>query len=262
MRILACFATMLLVVLAAPHPAAAWGWDGHRIICAIAWDLVSPATQDKIGNVMEAQGKEAFVEGCLWPDDVRPWRPETGPHHFINLPRGAAAIDLARDCALPKSCVVAEIGAQGMTMRRYHARDALRYLAHFVGDLHQPLHVSYADDAGGTLIKGKFMGQDTNLHLVWDFGMLDAAGRSWQETAADLERRITPAERYAWQAGTPLDWATETYAITTSPAVGYHAYDPAFDLGRIYLDANLPTVYRQLERAAVRLAELLENYLQ
>src|ERR1700753_3431412 len=72
-----------------PTPARAWGWDGHRIVCALAWDELTPPIRAKIEPILGAKGRDAFAESCLWADDVRPWRKDTGPWHYVNVPQGA-----------------------------------------------------------------------------------------------------------------------------------------------------------------------------
>lgn len=225
-----------------PTGAGAWGWDGHRIVCAIAWEQLSPDIRARLARVLEADGKEAFVESCLWPDDVRPWRPETGPHPYVNLPRGASAIVLERDCPPDKGCVAKEVLNQAGEMRRSYSRDALRFVGHFVGDLHQPLHAGYGDDAGGNAIRGKFMANDVNMHGLWDYGLLEATGRAWREVAADLNGRITQGDRWTWTAGTVLDRTNATLGLALSSAVACAGAAQPFDLGRDYLGTNLPTV--------------------
>ena len=243
-------------------PARAWGWDGHRIVCAMAWDELTPPIRAKISDILEGGGRDAFAESCLWADDVIRWRAETAPWHYLNVPPGATKVDVARDCAQPNSCAVEQITLHAARLRSPSALDDLRFTAHFVGDIHQPLHVSYAADRGGNQIKGTFNGLDSNMHAVWDYNMLDSTHRTWPEIAADLHGRITDAQRGAWAGGTPLDWANESLAITLSAPVGYHAYDPPFVLGDDYAKTHLPSVYQQMEKAAVRLARVLTDALK
>ncbi len=262
MRFAAVLALTVAFVLHHAAPARAWGWDGHRIVCALAWDELTPPLRTKIENILEARGRDAFAESCLWADDVIRWRKETAPWHYLNVPKGATRIDMARDCGQPNSCAVEQISLHAQRLARPWAMDDLRYTAHFIGDIHQPLHISYADDRGGNEIKGTFNGLDANMHGVWDYNMLDSTHRTWPEIAADLHGRITAADRQAWQSGTPLDWANESLAITLSAPVGYHPYDPPFALGDDYAKTNLPTVYRQIEKAGVRLAWVLTRALK
>ena len=215
----------------------------------------------RVSDILKAAGKPAFVESCLWADQIRNKQPETNAYHFINLPRDADGVVIDRDCPLPASCVVREVEFRAERLKHRPSRDDLRFLVHFVGDLHQPLHVSYGDDAGGTLIKGKFLGADTTLHGLWDFGLLEAAGRPWQDIAATLEAEITPEERRRWDSGDALTWANETFALARAPVVAYYPAAAPFNFGKAYFTANLPTVYGQLQKAGVRLAYELEKNL-
>ena len=268
MRVSGLLSFAVLIAFAfAPASARAWGWDGHRIVCALAWDELSPPVRTKIANILEvsaarSDAREAFAESCLWADDVIPWRKETAPWHYINIPKGATEVVLARDCAAPNSCAAEQISLHAVRLHHPSAADDLRFTAHFVGDINQPMHVTYAEDRGGNQIKGTFNGLDTNLHAVWDYNMLDSTHRTWPEIATDLHSRITDAQRRAWAGGTPLDWANESLAITLSVPVGYHVYNPPFALGDDYAKTNLPTVYQQLEKAGVRLARVLTDALK
>ncbi len=265
MRVFASAVFSLLTICAVAWdatPARAWGWDGHRIVCALAWDELTPPLRAKISNILDGGGRDVFAESCLWADDVIRWRKETATWHYLNVPEGTTKVDLARDCAAPNSCAVEQIGLHAAGLRSPHALDELRFAAHFVGDIHQPLHVSYAADRGGNQIKGTFDGLDSNMHAVWDYNMLDSTHRTWPEIATDLHGRITDAQRAAWAAGTPIDWANESLAITLSAPVGYHAYEPPFVFGADYAKTNLPTVYQQIEKAGVRLAKVLTDALK
>lgn len=262
------FLFVLLAVLSVsgrPQSAAAWGYDGHRIVCAMAWDLLKPTERAWVEWILDAKGRDAFAESCLWADEFRRWSPETGPLHYVNVPRGTSRLEPPRDCAA-MGCVAMEVLNQAPRIRSTYSRDALRFTAHFVGDMHQPLHMGYADDLGGNLVKGKFMGLDTNLHGLWDYGMLDATRRPWREIADDLGKRITQGDRWAWGGGTPVEWAQATLDIAQSATVGYGSTytltTPPFELGQPYLDANLATAYTQMQKAASRLADILANFLQ
>ncbi len=254
---------LLALLIFAPAHARAWGDDGHRIVCAIAWDELSPSIQARVASILDIPGKAAFAESCYWADDVRMWRAETAPHHFINLPRGGdEIIDLARDCPQPRSCDVVAVDEHARTLRQYYSADALRFLGHYVGDLHQLLHTGYADDRGGNLIGGTFLGEGMTMRDLWDTYLLAATRKPWPILADDLHARITQAQRWVWLGGTPSDWANETHTLVRTSVVGYHAYDPGFVFGQDYFDANIETIYVQLQRAGVRLAELITNALQ
>jgi hypothetical protein len=145
---------------------------------------------------------------------------------------------------------------------------ALKFLIHFVGDLHQPLHAADHDDKGGNCIglSPSPDGRDTNLHAYWDTGVVQALGGSAEAIAAELERRITPADISAWSRGDAKTWAMEsfalarkdTYALPSRPTCAEHgavALSPAYQ-AEARKDAAL-----QLEKAGVRMAVLLNRAL-
>ena len=135
-------------------PAYGWGDNGHEIVCSIAMKEVSDATRARVEQLMQQIGPNAdFAAGCNFPDDPRQ-RPE---EHFVNLPRNAAGVtnDLCPEFDI---CVLSAIPADFAILRRTDADDAakvdaIRFLGHWVGDLHQPLHVSFGDNRGGNSVK-------------------------------------------------------------------------------------------------------------
>lgn len=262
MRLAAVLVLAAAFVLHHAVPARALGWDEHHIVCALAWDELMPPVREKVEDILGAKGREAFALSCRWADDVKPWRKETPPWHYLNIPKGATTVDMERDCPKANSCVVEQI-FRHMQLKGPAAKDNLRYLAHFIGDVHTPLHIGYAEDRGGDAIKGKFEGLDRSLHALWDYEMLYTVHETWQETARRLHGQLTESERKEWAAGTPVDWANESLAIILTPAVGYHSYGPqGFVLGEEYARANLPTLYMQMKKAGIRLAWVLTRQLQ
>ena len=139
---LACFAR-------APD-ALAWGDEGHRIICEIALREVGETTRARIKQLLKGDAEfTSFADACTWPDHPR----KRAAEHFVNLRRDAPG--LAGDpCPTADRCVVSAISHDLAVLGRSDANaaqklDALKYLSHWVGDVHQPLHVSFEDDRGG-----------------------------------------------------------------------------------------------------------------
>ncbi len=131
------------------------------------------------------------------------------PLHYINVPRGADHVDLARDCP-GGQCVAGAIIKYRDMLKDPQATPedkllALRLLVHFVEDLHQPMHVGYADDKGGNMITLTLLGKPTNLHAVWDSGIIEdrLAGKGWKPWAESLTKRITPEQQAAWSKDRP-----------------------------------------------------------
>lgn len=276
----AVLACLLVAALADPDPVSAWGKEAHDVACRIAWHEMSPAGRRFAGQTLSLDSAAAFAAACSWADSVR-GRAGYGwlePQHYINVPRGGR-LTPERDC-LGDGCLLRAIGQQARfavdpqvtTARR---AEALKLLAHFVGDLHQPLHVSYGDDAGGNRIDVRFCPRSCwkstdNLHQVWDRGLLDAAtSLSAKDVAEDLGDAITPAQRKAWRKGDLTAWAHESFALATDVAyrpvksgelsVGYigDLTEPV-RLDAAYVAVMRPTVMRQLQKAGVRLALALD----
>jgi len=172
--------------------------------------------------------------------------------------------------------VVTAIAVDFAALSRAGATDAeqltaLKFLGHWVGDVHQPLHVSFKDDKGGNEIDEE--GPCTqNLHAVWDTCIIKRKlGTNLQRIAADLRRPVTEAERTQWTSTSATDWANESFAITTSDEVEYcvktetgcryeeenETLDPDEDhkvvaVDEAYLTKHLPTVRQRLTQAGIR----------
>ncbi len=145
---------------------------------------------------------------------------------------------------------------------------ALKSLGHWVGDIHQPLHVSFEDDKGGNTIS--VSGCARNLHAVWDNCLVDyAIGKDVIKAATSMMAAINPDMQARWTSSTPRDWANETFAIAKASSTGYcvvrgQSCDPTNESMTItteYLESNKPVVREQLQKAAVRLAHLLDTAL-
>jgi len=132
-----------------------WGWDAHKMVCAIAWWDMEDATRQEISELLAVDGRyDRFLESCLWADDVRGrdaaydrWTTA----HYVNLPRGATEFDIERDCANTFCVVEGIIEARNVLAASKDINrerlDALRFLSHMIGDIHQPMHAGY--DGGG-----------------------------------------------------------------------------------------------------------------
>jgi len=251
---------VLTILLTTGQNAQAWGDLGHRVICKIAFRLVLPSTS----AVIQALSDD-FPNSCGYPDHPR-IRPE---EHFINLPRDSSGLtDDA--CPLAAKCVLSAIRddtklLSSKTSSTAERSIALKSLAHWVGDVHQPLHVSFLDDRGGNQILAN--GGCRNLHAVWDTCLVEeAVGDNIQKTVQDLVDEVTPQIAADWNATTPRDWVNESFAITRSPYTHYCIQtgtvcmqEARFQFTQEYLDINRPVVLEQLQKAGVRLARILDS---
>jgi hypothetical protein len=257
-----CAAFALAMCAMAP-PSVAWGPDGHRVVCAVAWDDLKPETRAKVQELLDIKSRDEFAELCNWADEYRNTHPETGAWHVIHVPKDALAIDMARDCPAPKSCIVDQLNRNIETLRGSAAKadkaTALKFVMHFVGDLHQPLHIGLAADRGGADIKGMLLGKPISLHDVWDTGLLESRGVPWQQTVTDIQRGTSGLDRQLRAKGTPLEWANEVRDYTRMPQTDYYENAGNFEYGEVYVAQNLFAVMDLMTRAAIRLAYVLNT---
>jgi hypothetical protein len=269
-------------LIAAPcAQALAWGDDGHRIVCEIAMLEMAPTTRAEVEALIATdQQFTAYPGACTWADHPR----KRDDEHYVNLPRGAADLG-AEPCPLADRCVVSSIDRDRAVLSSPTAGEvprlmALKYLGHFVGDLHQPLHVSFQDDLGGNRVDTSGL-CGSNLHSAWDTCLLKkAVGSDLLAAAFALEAEITDADRTVWVATAPQDWANESFAIATAPATaycvavdggcGYAPDNVEWDQGEpertvvidaAYVAAATPIIRDRVKRAGVRLAHLLDRAL-
>jgi S1/P1 Nuclease len=264
----------ILIALAVLFPissdAWAWGDEGHKVICEIAFRLVQPNTRAEIKRLISTDERFAsFSDSCTWPDHPR----QRASEHFLNLPRDSDGLH-SETCPGASACVVTAIKKDFEVLSSNNANQAqklasLKFLGHWVGDIHQPLHVSFEDDRGGNSIS--VTGEcGSNLHAAWDNCLvLKAVGEGVGEAATELLKSITQAEIQSWTQTEPKDWANESFAIAEQAQTKYCTRQGAScdkPVGKVTIDAgyvaaNAPIVREQLQKAGVRLAHMLDTAL-
>jgi hypothetical protein len=258
-RCLARLALALVFVL-----CGAWGATGHKVVAQIAYDRLTPKARAEVDQLLAGS---TLAEFSVWPDQIKgdPTWKWTKPWHFADMPEGATEFRLDRDCP-DEGCVVKGIQRYEAVLKsgRFGEEErvrALKFLTHFVGDIHQPLHVGHKADKGGNGIEVQLFSRKTNLHAVWDDGLIKQRGMEFGVYASKLEAALKPeGEKAMLAAMDPVAWATESHALAES-----HAYKNARGevikagdtLGQDYADRNAPVVDEQLTKAGARLAKML-----
>lgn len=239
----------------------AWGRVGHREVCLQAWEEMREPTRAAVVDLLDIQTADQFADSCYWADEVRPDRPNTGPWHYIYIPKHARAIDLDRDCPLPASCIIREIDRHAEILEsdapKLEQAEALKFLAHFVGDLHQPLHVGFAEDRGGSDIEITFLSKKTNMLALWDWGLFETPAPV--DMTPNLTRALRRLNRDRWIEKTALEWAEESMWIMRTPATGYVGNPGGQSFGATYVKQNHPVAKEQIERAGGRLGHKLNQ---
>ena len=254
---------LLAALLAAPFPARAWGEPGHRIIGELAQRQLRPAARAEVARLLLGDTEPTLAGVANWADDVRKGEFGSGRTrrwHFVNFKGGDCSYVPARDCP-DGNCVIAAINRNFLVLadrRRAddERRDALKFLVHLIGDVHQPLHATPRDDHGGTEFQVGYHGKGRNLHSVWD--ALIFHGRALPPAAyADLLGRQSPLPSDPTRRSDrpAVDWAIESCRVVLEGKIypAKHVVDDA------YLDANRPLAEQRLRRAGSRLADML-NY--
>ena len=313
-----------LVFVSLPAPAHAWGCEGHQVIALLAEKHLTPhalAMAEKIladgpvdpnlSRYCKQGGSDPLADASTWPDDIRGQRPETAPWHYVDIPLGTKRRDVEKYCDPKESCITRAIREQMTILSSTSGSaggaaeadpikkaNALRFLIHFVGDLHQPMHAATNNDAGGNCVPVAFFdttpqlrnpkneSYSPNLHAIWDVNILERATprKTVEEVAAELNesfgRKIA-----AWQRGPAnvVAWAWESHQAALKTAYGklpvpipveppQSVTSCADDnhvsarmlkldehLGEPYQNASAPIVRQSLAKAGARLALLLNE---
>lgn len=229
-------------------PAHAWGDSGHRMVCEIAYQRLTPTARREVDRLLASNPAIQAVQplanqfgwACTYPD-----HPGQGGHgrrsgdHYVNYDRALAAISSSTGCGAAESCVLTAIARDiGILSSRTQSTAergwALVYLGHWIGDLHQPLHASFKDDEGGNEVNTSGSGCRYGLHSAWDTCILtnrhfpgsnqnnppsidtvQTLATQWSAGITSGQRRQWLRSRQAWQ------WAAESYRYARDPLTGY-----------------------------------------
>jgi len=247
-----------------PERAIAWGTQGHEIVALIAAQELSAPARAQVTHLLGSTAM--MVHQSNWADEIRDQRRDTGRWHYVDIPLVAPGYDARRDCP-DRACVVAQIENDQRILANRKLGDgaraqALRFLIHFVADVHQPLHAEDNDDKGGNQLRVVMGRERTNLHRIWDADVVEVQGRDSSAAADAILRAISPAQRRAWACGTPIQWANEAHALARDqiypPLAGRHEVR----LPRDYAWRQAGLARMQLAKAGLRLAWLLNNILK
>jgi hypothetical protein len=260
----------LILLLGFSSQAAAWGELGHKIVCEIAYRQAGPEARAEIRRLIgEDPEYNFFSDSCIWPDHPKTRKKE----HYVNLPRNATSVTTS-SCPFGGKCLFGAIASDRKILANKANGDerrlrALKYLGHWIGDLHQPLHVSLVGDSGGNAIG--VTGECTfELHATWDYCLVAASvSADVGEAATALISDITPTMKDQWTQGDVPDWANESLAITRAPTTKYCIQagsvckQPAGDvqIDGTYVNDHKAIVRERLAKAGVRLGHMLTRAL-
>jgi nuclease S1 len=246
---IAIFLSMLMLCGGSAH---AWGEDGHRIVAALAQAQLSPTARKEVERLLAVEPGQTLASISTWADEHR--NPTTAPWHYVNFPRGNCSYEPERDCPDGK-CVVAAIDRQIEALRMAGDDEkrltALKYLVHFVGDIHQPLHAGFGDDRGGNSYQLQAFMRGSNLHAVWDTGLIKALQQENDAIVKSLLIRPLPKTQAVFTAAGA---AEESCQIVSKP--GFY---PDRLVTPTYVEGYTPIMLYQLALAGSRLAQTLNR---
>ena len=273
-------------------PAYAWGDEGHEVVGLIANNYLNPAVRTKVnailaGDTTHLTATTMIDSEATWADKYRDSssarHTATAQWHFVDIEINApnlttacfgrpalsagtlASKGPANDCVVDK---IEEFQAEllNSATSATELREALQFVLHFVGDIHQPLHSSDDNDAGGNDKTVTAPGIASNsLHHYWDTEFVNRLGSSESAIAQSLIANITPDEITQWSAGTADDWAMESFTIAQNHAYGLLPAPTStnhYSLPASYVTDATSVVATQLSKAGVRLAFVLNNALK
>jgi hypothetical protein len=230
------FLTIIASIVGTTEPANAWGQNGHRVTAEIGEKNTNPHTKSVIVSITKGQ---SLAEIATWPDDIRSDKSWdfSQPWHFFSIdddetwddvtrsPDGdvlsalekleAFLSDQNKESITLKGTVVkgkGENATKKVQKKKIGKREALAFYVHFVGDVHQPLHVGRRDDLGGNKVGVNWFDQETNLHKVWDELLIKSRNLSFTELSTFLNQ-VSDQQKQEWANSDYQDWAKESKAV-------------------------------------------------
>ncbi|UII23125.1 S1/P1 nuclease [Fulvivirga ligni] len=234
-----------------------WGMTGHRVVGYVAEKHLSKKAKKHLEEVLDG---ESLSTVSNWMDDIKSDDSFDHTHdwHWVTIPNGKTYEEAEKnpdgDIIATIERVIAELKKGGLS-KEQEAQN-IKMLVHLVGDIHQPLHVGTGDDTGGNAVKLKWFWNSSNLHSVWDSGMIDSENYSYSELG-DVVDHATKEEIKKWQSASVRDWAYESMELRNQ------VYDlpneEKINLSYEYRYKNWKTVKHRLEQAGIRLAGVLND---
>ncbi len=270
MKMFTCHSLLLsgLTLAAAllPSHAAAWGAQGHRLVARIAETRLDPQAQAEVNRLLATEPGATLSSIAPWADQLRTEDPDLGKRsagwHYVNMAEDGCAYDPPKHCR-NGDCVIEALKTQSAILANRNLADAqrlqaLKFVVHLLGDMHQPMHAGYGHDKGGNTYQLQFNERGTNLHSLWDSGMFYALQLDDDQFLQRLQALPAPtgivAPRLQRDAA---QWAEQSCRIATREGV----YPAKRTVDEDYTNTWRPVAEAQLRLAGERLAALLNELL-
>lgn len=237
-----------------------WGVVGHRAIGKLAETHLTSKAKAEVEKIL---GTESLAMVSTYPDEVRSTQQfaYTAPWHYVNLPQGLTYEAFRTQLTgmekpnIYKALLNCISDLKNPAKTKEEKVFAMKFLVHLVGDLHQPMHTGRTEDSGGNGIKVKLMRKESNLHGLWDSGLIDYAGMTYNELAKSCDE-AKPQDIKQWQKDDIVKWVYESYEISQQ-LYKEAAENPDFDYN--YYPKHADIVKKRINQAGIRLAGILNE---
>jgi nuclease S1 len=279
-RVLTAIALILATLFSSSERLHAWGGQGHRLVGLIAASRLTPTAKQNVTWLLDAQ---SLADVASWADSITAEQVQTSYWHYLNIPPEAKGYDRDRDCPKQpgtdagsrndrwRDCVVDRIAyweerLGNPKLDRADRGTALKFVVHFIGDLHQPFH-ALGVGRGGNDVKVRVFGEANcgsdsarpspcNLHSVWDSRLI--ARKALDDRAyVDVLHKMIADRRWGSQpAGTPAQWAEQSFRLAKEALV-----KPDTNIDEGYYRRHIGVIDERLALGGVRLAAVLNRVL-
>ena len=249
-----------------PGQALAWGAQGHRLVARVAETRLDPQARAEIDRLLASEPGASLSSIAPWADQLRANDPDLGKKsagwHYVNMAEDGCNFSPTKHCR-NGNCVVGALQQQSEILANRQLGDAerlqaLKFVVHLVGDLHQPLHAGYGHDRGGNNYQLQFNGRGTNLHSVWDSGMFYPLQLNDNQFLQRLQALPAPTGVHAPDLQRdPALWAEQTCRIATRKGL----YPDGHKIDERYTAVWEPVAEAQLRLGGEQLAALLNRLL-
>ena len=251
---------LILILTISSLQVLALGETGHRITGAIAEKYLTETTRNELAIILN---NVSLAEISTYADEMRSspdvfWKKTSKPWHYVTVPNGTTYEDIGSPKEGDAYFALAKYSkiVSDATSTKSEKALAVKFIVHLIADLHQPLHVGSGEDRGGNRVSVKFFGRPTNLHSLWDSGMINQKKLSYSEWSNWLSAKISDDDVKSWSDTDPLVWINESAEIrkTIYPK---NKKNPSLSYDYIY--NNLPILKVRMQQAGVRIAAYLNE---
>ncbi|MFK3846030.1 S1/P1 nuclease [Stenotrophomonas sp. NPDC078853] len=259
-------AALLAALTLVSTDALAWGAQGHRLVGRVAETRLTPAARAEVDRLLAGETDPTLSGIAPWADQLRATDRDLGRRsakwHYINMAEDGCIYDAPKHCP-DGNCVIEALKQQTLILSDRNRSDAertqaLKFVVHLVGDIHQPMHAGYGHDKGGNDFQLQFNGRGTNLHSLWDSGLLNT--RKLDDDGYLKVLQSLPRPSLARRVDLRRDaaaWAESSCRV----AVEHGVYPASRKLDNDYTERYRPVAEGELRIAGERLAQLLNSAL-